>query len=291
MKINKAIILAAGYGTRFLPITKTIQKEMLPLLQRPWIDYVVDDCIKAGVTDIIFVVKEQDTQIRHYYSEDGYTKRYLERMNKSDKYIQIADLHTKARFTFVEQTEQDKYGTAVPVLLAKKHVINEDAFLVIGGDDYFYNSDGTSEVANMIDTFNKSNASGLVTCINVPKSLIGKYGIADYREEDGYKFLIKQVEKPEPDEINSTLATISKYIFTPKLYDYLEGQELDKKSGELYITTAYAKYAQDYNVVLHSPTGRYLDSGYLLGWLKSNLTMAKEDPELWKEVKDFINAI
>lgn len=290
MKITKAIILAAGYGTRFLPITKTVQKEMLPLLQRPFIDYVVDDCIKAGVTDIIFVVKENDVQIRHYYAEDQYLKRYLDKMHKPEKYLPVADLHTKAKFTFVEQHESDPYGTAVPVLLAKEHLINEEAFLVIGGDDYFYNEDGSSEMAKMIELFNASGAEGLVTCIDVPRELISKYGIATYREENGFKYLTKQVEKPEPNQVNSTLATISKYIFTPKIYTALEGQELDAKSGELYLTTAYDKLAQNEKVVLYNPSGEYLDAGYLAGWLKANLSLAHANSELWEQIKTYVNS-
>lgn len=289
MKIKKAIIPAAGYGTRFLPITKTVQKEMLPILQKPVIDYVVDDCLAAGIEEIIFVVKDQDEQIRHYYSEDEYVKRYLEKMNKFEKYAPIANLHTKAKFTFVVQKESDPYGTAVPVMLAKDEVINEEAFLVLMGDDFFYHADGSSEVADMIKLFKDSNAQGLVTTINVSRDVISKYGIADYREENGFRYLTKQVEKPEPDEITSTLATISKYIYTPKIYKYFEGQQPDPKTGEMYLTTTYTALAQDEKVVLHTPKGEYLDSGYLSGWLKANLTLAKKDAALWQELKDFVN--
>lgn len=289
MKINKALILAAGYGTRFLPITKSVQKEMLPVLQKPMIDYVVDDCINAGITEIIFVVKEQDIQIRHYYREDAYLQRYLKRMGRLDKYQCVENLHTKAKFTFIEQHEDDPYGTGVPVLLAKEILSKEEAFLVIGGDDHIYNEDGSSEIKNMIDTFNKSGASALVTCINVDKSLVHKYGIVLFEEKDGFKFLTKQIEKPNKDSITSTFVNITKYIFTPKIYDYLEGQALDPKSGELYITTAYDKLAKDDKVVIHSPKGIYLDSGYLIGWIKANLTVLKKDKEAFQEIKDFVN--
>lgn len=288
MKITKAIIPAAGFGTRFLPVTKTVQKEMLPLLTRPTIDYVVEDCVNAGITDIIFIVKEGDTQIRHYYSEDLTLKRYLERMKKADKYELVADLHTKANFHFVEQKESDPYGTAVPVILAKDHVINEDAFLVLMGDDLFYNADGTNEVARMIEYFEKSGAQGMVTCLDVPKRFVVKYGIAEYREENGFKYLTNQIEKPEPDQVTSTLATISKYIYTPKIYKYFEGQQLDPKSGELYLTDTYKKLAKDEKMVLYPPKGEYLDSGYLWGWLKANLVLARKDEVLWGEILNFV---
>lgn len=285
MKITKAIIPAAGVGTRFLPITKSIQKEMLPILNRPWIDYIVEDCIKAGIKDITFVVNEQNEQIKHYYSEESFLKRYLEKMHKMERYELIKNIHSQAEFHFVEQKESHPYyGTAVPVKLAQKYVENEDAFLVLMGDDFFYNADGSSETAKMIDVFNESGAMGLVTCLDVPTELVHKYGIAEFREEDGYRFLTNQMEKPAPETINSTLATLSKYIFTPQIFECMENQEPDKKSGEMYITHTYTALAQKGKVVLYTPEGRYLDGGYLLGWLKANLIIAKNDPQIREEL-------
>jgi UTP--glucose-1-phosphate uridylyltransferase len=284
MKITKAIIPAAGVGTRFFPVTKTIQKEMLPILNRPWIDYVIEDCLKAGIKEIIFVINEHNQQIRQYYTEEPFLKRYLERMHKMDRFELIRDLHTKADFHFVEQKESDQYGTAVPVKLAQPFVEHEDAFLVLMGDDFFYHADGTSETALMIETFEKSEASGLVTYMDVPRELVHKYGIAEYREENGFRYLINQHEKPEPGTINSTLATLSKYIFTPELFKYMEGQQPDARSVEMYITHTYTALAQEHKVVLYSPSGRYLDGGYLLGWLKANLILAKDDPEIREEL-------
>src|SRR3990167_8356000 len=128
MKITKAVITAAGYGTRFLPVTKTIQKEMLPILSKPLVDYVVDDCIKAGIQEIIFIVKKGDEQLRHYYSEDRELYNYFEKMQKLDKYQLVENLHTKAKFTFVEQPIEVVYGSATPVKLAKELVENDGAF-------------------------------------------------------------------------------------------------------------------------------------------------------------------
>lgn len=288
MKIKKAIISAAGFGTRFLPITKTIQKEMLPILSKPIIDYLVDECINAGIEEIIFVVNENDNQIQDYYSEDLYFKRYLERMNKADRYELIENIHLKAKFTFVFQKEEDPYGTAVPVYLAKDFVKNEEAFLVVMGDDFFYNADGSNEITKMIRVFEESESKGLVSCITVPKELVGKYGIAEFREENGYKYLTNQIEKPQPDTVSSNFVTISKYIFTPEIYKYINIQEIDPKSGELFLTTAYTKFAKENKMVIYEPTGEYLDSGYVIGWLKANIIVAKNNPVIWKELKPFL---
>jgi len=291
MNIKKAIIPAAGFGTRFLPITKTIQKEMLPILSKPIIDYLVDDCINAGIEEIIFVVNENDDQIQDYYSENLYFKRYLEKMNKADRYDLIGNIHSKAKFTFVFQKESDLYGTAVPVWLAKDYVKDEEAFLVVMGDDYFYNADGSNDIAKMIEEFKNSDAKGLVSCIKVPKELVGKYGIAEFREENGFKYLTNQIEKPKPEEVNSNFVTISKLIFTPEIFKFINLNELDAKSGELFLTTAYTKFAKENKMVIYEPTGEYLDSGYVIGWLKANNIVAKNNHVIWEELKPFLQEL
>ena len=288
MKINKALITAAGFGTRFLPVTKTIQKEMLPILTKPTIDLLVDDCIRAGITEFIIVVKENDTQISNYYSEDLVLKRYLEGMKKLEKYDQVANLHTKAKFTFVYQRESDLYGTSVPLLLSKELLKDEKAFLVLMGDDFIYNKDGSSEIKRMIETFNSSGAEGLITCVKVPKNLVNKYGIAEYNEVGGIKYLANFAEKPEPANISSDLANLSKYIFTPEIFNCINVNEFDSKSGELYITDALIKLFKYKKVVIHEAIGEYLDTGYCAGWLKANLILAKNNPEIWSELESFV---
>jgi UTP--glucose-1-phosphate uridylyltransferase len=288
MKIRKAVITCAGFGTRFLPISKTIQKEMLPILDRPLIDYVVDDCIKAGIEEIIFVINEHNYQVLHYYRENKRLYDYLEKMGKLDRYEEIKDIHQKAKFHFVKQSDQDQYGTAVPVLLAKEYIKDEDAFLVLMGDDFIYNADGSSEAKRMIETFEKSGSKGLVTCIEKPEELLNKYGIAELKEENGYAYLQNLVEKPEPGKAPSNLANISKYIMTPEILEIIENQEVNPQSGELYITDSVTRLAEKDKVVVHKPAGEYLDGGYPLGWLLTNLTVAKNNPEIWKVIKEFV---
>ena len=288
MKIRKAVITCAGFGTRFLPVSKTIQKEMLPIIDRPLIDYVVDDCIKAGIEEIIFVINEHNYQVLHYYRENKRLYEYLKKMGKLDRYEKLKDIHTKAQFHFVKQSDEDQYGTAIPVLLAKEHIKNEEAFLVLMGDDFIYNADGTSEAKRMIETFEKSGAKGLVTCIEKPEELLHKYGIAELKEENGHAYLKNLVEKPEPGTAPSNLANISKYIMTPEILDIIENQKVNPQSGELYITDSITSMAEKDKVVIHKPSGEYLDGGYPLGWLLTNLTVAKNDPEIWTELKKFI---
>jgi len=136
MIIKKALIAAAGYGNRMLPVTKAVQKEMLPVLNRPVIDYIVEDCLKAGINEFVIVANSSDNQMHSFYEEDEKLNTYLRTFNKLDILERISRLHTNAHFSYVVQTPQDPYGTTTPLKLAKEHLENEDAFLVFMGDDF-----------------------------------------------------------------------------------------------------------------------------------------------------------
>jgi UTP--glucose-1-phosphate uridylyltransferase len=291
MTIRTAVIASAGFGTRFLPITKSIQKEMLPILARPTIDYVVADCIKAGIENIIFVINEHNIQIKHFYSNNPRLKAYLEQMQKADRYEEVAHLHTQAKFSFIKQPDAEQYGTAVPVKLAEAQLKNEEAFLVFMGDDFIFNADGSSEAARMITTFTNSGAAALATCITRPEETLHKYGIAEVRRENGFEFLTRLVEKPKPGTAPSNLANISKYIFTPQVFETIRTQQLDAKSGELYITDSLQALSHSHNVVIHKPSGEYLDSGSVVSWLHANLEVARHDPELRAMIVEFAKTL
>ena len=291
MKIRKAVIALAGFGTRFLPVTKTIQKEMIPVINRPVVDYLVDDLIKAGIQEIILVVNEHSGQAIHYYQENPRLENYLKQVNKAELYQQIKDIPTKATFHFIKQTDQDPYGTAVPVKLAKEYLKDEEAFVVLMGDDIPYNADGSSEVANMMAYLEKTDADALATFSEQPTEQLQMYGVADAIEKDGIKYLKNLVEKPAPGTAPSNLANISKYILTPEIFDLIDQQQPNPQSGELYITDTVTALAQKKNVVVYQPKGTYLDCGYPLGWLKANLVMAKDKPELRKELKEFLQTL
>ncbi len=271
MKIKKAIITAAGYGTRFLPYTKSIQKEMLPIANRPLIDYVVEDCVKAGIEEIIFVVNPRTrSQIESYYSEDKNLYSYLKRMGKLDRYSVVETIHKKAKFTYVEQPDNSEYGTAVPLKLIKNNVVDEDAFIMFMGDDFIYNIDGSSEAKRMIEKFSKGDYEAMVSAIEVPNKIVSRYGIITVKQDSEDKLLLDIIEKPKSENAKSNLANISKFIFKPNIFKYLENQEVNKLHGELQITDTVVKMAKDKNIIVYIPVGKYYDCGYPVGWLKAN---------------------
>lgn len=291
MKIRKAIIACAGFGTRFLPITKTIQKEMLPILNRPLIDYVVEDCVRAGIEEIIFVVKEGHDMVHEYYTQFSQLTEYLNKMGKFEKLAHFTRPTYPVSFQFVTQSLSDQYGTAVPVRLAANHVSQEDAFLVFMGDDFIFNPDGTSEARAMIDLFKKSQASALATCIEKEPETLHKYGIAEISQKNNYQYLKKLIEKPAPGTAPSNLANISKYIFTPAVFDKISKQKTNPQSGELYITDTITAIAQSEQVVVHTPKGQYLDGGDPLSWLRANLVVAKHHPEYQQQCAEMLQSL
>jgi UTP--glucose-1-phosphate uridylyltransferase len=289
MKITKAVITCAGFGTRFLPISKTIQKEMLPILNRPTIDYVVDDCIRAGITDIIIVMNAHNYQPLHYYRENLRLEKYLEKTGKAKLYEKIKQIPYKANFHFVKQTDQDPYGTSIPVKLARKHIENEEAFLYLTGDDFVYTEDqNRCLIAELIDLFQNSEAQAAITCLEIPKEEIYRYGVAEVKQENGFNYLDTFIEKPTSGQTTSNLANVSKYILTPDILELIDRQKPNPQNNEFYITDVILEMAQNSKVVVKNANSYFLNSGEPLTWLKANLIVAGQDENMKTELKKFI---
>lgn len=283
MPIRTALITAAGYGSRFFPVSKSVQKEMLPVLNRPVIDYLVDDCIRAGIEKIILTVREGQNIVQHYYTEQPSLRTHFESMGTAEKYRAVEELHQKASFHFVTQRNADGYGTAVPVKLAQELLQDEEAFLYITGDDFVFHSDDSSEAKQLISLWERSGAQAVLSAREVPAEDTHRYGIVETREEDGVSYLSSLVEKPPQGTTTSRLANISKYVLTKDIFAGLQNQQPNPDSGELYITDTVAALDR---VAVHVPYGKYLDCGSVAGWLKANLTVARQDPTLWNEITE-----
>lgn len=290
MIIRTALITAAGFGTRFLPITKTIQKEMLPIMGRPLVDYIVDDLIAAGVEHIVFVISEHNSQVLHFYRHNDRLRNYLQAHKKSELYEQVKLLSSKAEFTFIRQPDSGMYGTAVPVKLAQSELQDQAAFFVFMGDDFLFGSQTESESSKMKAVFESSHAKGLVTCIVKPEEELHRYGVIGARSEGGYQFLESIVEKPEPGTAPSQLVNVSKYIFTPEIFPILQNQEVNPESGELYITDTMLAAAATQPLVLYTPEGEYLDGGNPQEWLKANMAVAASDPKLKSQMQNWLSS-
>jgi len=264
--ITKAIIPVAGWGTRRLPITKAIEKCMLPVGNRPIVDYVVRDCIKAGINEIIFVVNKGSVQLRQYYSDNVRLNEYLQYNQKQDL-IELARPPRNVVFQYVEQDSVGKYGSAIPVSLVFPMLKKGESVAFVTGDAFFYNADGSSEIARLVAATPEGGNS--ILSARVAPEEVSRYGIIDFDDETGLFAGI--VEKPPigqaPSDQMNTAIHILNYDMLARIYNYCQ---IDI-SGEYFITEPITQAVLDKVEVTVVPAqGEYLDCGNVHGWLHAN---------------------
>ena len=267
MPITKAIIPVAGWGTPRLPITKAIEKCMLPVGNRPIVDYVVQDCINAGITDIYFVVGEQSEQLHAYYRENVELTDYLIRNGKQDMLPLIqAPL---VRFHYIVQPSYGKYGTAVPVELAMPYINEDESVVVVMGDDCLYNRDGSSDIARLVQATPDGQSAILGVPISANDTSIQRYG---HIISDEAGNLVRIVEHPSPMP-EQFMKNVSKYVLNPAMLQAVSAyvaEEIDA-GKEYYIFHPFQKVIENGGVMKVVPaTGQYLDAGTPEGWLHAN---------------------
>ena len=264
MHITKAIIPVAGWGTRRLPITKAIEKCMLPIGNRPVVDYVVQDCLDAGITDIYFVVGEDSTQLHAYYRRNVELEDYLKRNSKTDLLPLIET--PQANYHFIVQPSYGKYGTAVPVALAAEHIDPDESVLVVMGDDFLYNPMKTSDIQHLIDGAAESG-NAILGVTNIEERMI-RVGFIQV-DEQGY--LTDIVEHPDPEPA-VFIKNVSKYVLNYSMLQAIKTNvDTAQPSGEYQIFAPFRDmFAAGERMKLVPATGQYLDAGTLEGWLHAN---------------------
>lgn len=269
MTVRKAIIPVAGWGTRMLPITKAIEKCMLPIGNRPVIDFVVRDLIDAGIDDIYFVVGEQSTQVQNYYRSNIQLNDYLRRQGKEDKLSLVAPING-VKFHFITQPSTGKYGTAVPVGLVNEYIDDDELVAVIMGDDFIYNRDGTNEIKRMIEA---TESEGAMIGVNVAREEVSKYGVLQLDAQGNYQQI---VEKPAIADAPSTLINVSKYILPKSVIEAATSIPRNETHGEYLITDVINNYvAQGGKLKVIEAQGEFLDAGSVDGWLHANNVVAR----------------
>lgn len=272
MKITKAIIPVAGWGTRMLPITKSIEKSMLPVGKRPVVDYVVQDILKAGINDIYFVVGEQSSQIESYYRSNIQLNDYLKRKGKSDLLPLVAPLKNVS-IHFITQPSTGGYGTSIPVGLADEFIEDDGSALVVMGDNIFNRTDGGSNAADFIKTVRESGAKAGLLGVPVPEEDIPKYGIIEKDQVDRF---MRIVEKPNLEDAPSNLNNASFYIFPKEIFKLAKTLPVNSIRGEYEITDAINAYVSSGGeVIVGEAKGEYFDCGSIDGWLRANQTILK----------------
>lgn len=277
MKIKTAVIPVAGKGTRFLPATKEVPKEMIPILTRPMIDYAVEEAVLSGIERIVFVTSSGKTSIENYFDRNLELESFLEKAGKADLAQTIRNIGTKIEVTAVRQKEQLGLGHAIN---CAKNIVKEDLFAVILADDLVLNDvPVTKQLIQASENFGNAPVIGVM---EVPNSETYRYGIIDGQqtEKDARTYkMSKMIEKPKPEVAPTNLATPGRYILNQEIFAALD--EIPRGvGGEYQLTDAINMLAKSQDVYAHIFNGDRYDTGSINGYLKATVEFAMREPSM-----------
>ncbi len=273
--ISKAVIPAAGFGTRHLPITKAIAKEMLPILDRPAIDYVVEECVLSGITDICIVVSRGKSMIADYFDRVPEIESSLAKSGKTALLEKINAYMGKVHITYVRQPEMR--GTAYAVDLCRDFAAGEP-FALLFPDDVMYNPD-KPVTRQLMEAYYEVNAP-VIGVQDIPPEEAVKYGVMLPLERRGKLTLVGGYqEKPAVKDLVSTLTSLGRFVLTPEVFDFIKTVK-PTHNGEYYLSTAFDDMAKVKPVYSYTFDGIRYDMGGREGFLKANIDYALRDPSL-----------
>jgi UTP--glucose-1-phosphate uridylyltransferase len=284
--IRKAVFPAAGLGTRFLPATKAQPKEMLPIVDKPTIQYVIEEAIASGVQEIVLVTGRGKDAIEDHFDRSIELELMLERKGRKDLLETVRRISELVKIYYVRQKEPLGLGHAV---LAAREFVGDEPFAVLLGDDIL--TDRTPALKQMIRVYEEHECS--VLCVKrVPKDETARYGVIKGRRlEDGLYHIMDMVEKPEPSKAPSDLAVIGRYILTPAIFPLLEATTSDR-TGEIQLTNALKALLKKRHMVYAMEfRGRWHDAGTVLGFLKTTVEFALQRPDVAPGFKEFLQSL
>jgi UTP--glucose-1-phosphate uridylyltransferase len=284
--IEKVVIPAAGLGTRFLPQTKAMPKEMLPVVDKPVIQYVVEEAVASGIKDIVIVTGWHKRAIEDHFDRSIELERFLKAKGKEKELAEIKKIAELANFIYIRQ-KGEIYGNAIPIVAAEP-IIGDKDFAVLWGDEFIYAE--PPRLAQMFEVYNKYKGAVISAVRIESKDSLSRYGIADLELVEGNVFKIKKiVEKPMPPEAPSNLATHGAYILPPEIFGIIKNLK-PAKDGEIWLVDAinlliesgYPVYACEIK------NGKYYDTGNKMEYLKTIIEFALRHPEFGEDFKEYI---
>jgi UTP--glucose-1-phosphate uridylyltransferase len=285
MKVRKAVVIAAGRGTRFLPMTRTQPKEMLPLVDKPLIQYGIEEALASGIEQVIMVTAQGKEAMEDYFDRSLELEQFLEQKGDTEHLSQVRKLAEMVDACYVRQKEQKGLGHAI---FTARDIVGDEPFAVILPDDII-----DSEVPclkRMIDIYDKYG-SGVVAVERVRDEDTRKYGIIEPEDvADRIYRVLSLVEKPEPAQAPSRLGIVGRYVFTPQIFDVLAVTP-PGKGNEIQITDAMQLLLEKQKFYAFELEGVRHDTGSPLGWLKANLALALKRSDLGPELREYIKKI
>jgi UTP--glucose-1-phosphate uridylyltransferase len=287
-KIKRAIFPAAGLGTRFLPATKSMPKEMLPLVDKPIIQYVVEEAVASGLTNLVIITARGKSAIEDHFDVSYELEKILEERGKSDMRSRVSKVSQMVHIAYVRQKEALGLGHAV---LIARNLMHDEPFAVLLGDDVF--DAEVPCIRQMMDIYNQYETS-VVALMEVPREEVGRYGVIKgdpLPGSDDKVFEVRDmIEKPSVDEAPSNLAIIGRYILTPSIFDALA--ETEKGSGgEIQLTDAIKRLLGQERVLAYKFRGKRHDAGDKLGFLQATVEFALKNEELGSKFRSYLKSL
>ena len=284
-EITKAVIPAAGLGTRFLPITKSMPKEMLPIIDRPVIHYVVEEALLSGIDDILIISGRKKRAIEDYFDHSPELESHLKSKNDADKLKLLEDVYSHCSIHYIRQKEPHGLGDAVQI--AKKHIGNEP-FAVLLGDDIL--QDTIPCTLQLINAFNKTHSS-VIAVQETPKEKISSYGIIKGQKIDESLHLLEDiVEKPSVQDAPSNLGAIGRYLFTPEIFDCLH-DVVPGVGGEIQLTDAVKLLLKKQHVYAYNYLGKRFDTGDKLGYIETIIDFGLRDEQIGEQLREYLRSV
>lgn len=288
-KVTKAVIAVAGNATRFLPATKNQPKQMLPIIDKPIIHYVVDECVASGITDIILVTQQGQSALEDYFDSNIGLEYILESKNKEDKLQQIRDIPNLANFIYVRQKKSMPYGNAIPLLVAKNLIDNDEPFAYLFGDDLVLSE--KPGLGQLIESYYKNSPSAVLGVQEVPWEEIHKYASVEYKDKDSSFEIKTLIEKADRDHALSNMAQFGRFIFN---YSVIEGAESTPlgRGNELWVADVLNSLAQSGKKIIAQPIdGKWVTTGDPLNYLMATVEFALQREDLGEDFKRYLKSL
>ncbi len=287
-KITKAVIAAAGYGTRFLPATKNQPKEMLPIIDKPIIHYLVEEAVNSGIKDIIIITRSGQSSLEDYFDSHPHLEDELEKSGKKDRLKKIKEIPKMANFVYVRQNRDHPYGNATPLRCIAPLINKEESFVYMFGDDLTISDIPVTK--QLIDVFNKENPVAVLGVQEVPDEEVHRYGTVKYKKEGNYE-VESMHEKLPVEKAPSNKAQFGRFIFSHKIIEETI-KATTGKDGELWVTDILNSMAAKGEKVIAQPIeGEWHTTGDPLRYLKTSVEFAMRRDDIKKEFKEYLKNI
>lgn len=285
-KPTKAIITDAGFASRYLPITKTIPKAMLPLGNRPIMQLVVEECVAAGIEEIIIVATPEGKPIYEDYFNNSVNRirKQLASQGKEDRYDPVQHVLDFPKIVVIEQDQSYPYGNGSPIASARNYIRDDEAFVVAYSDDVVF---GSSDMKTLVDSYEAHpDAKAIIIAQEMPREVLNKYGIISLADQERMT-LDNIIEKPNVEDAPSNLTSYGRYLLTPEVFNYLDPKNTGL-DNELWTVDAITKMAESGEVYVEKTRGQWMTTGDPKNYFLAHLKYVKDNEDFYNDVVEYI---